>query len=233
VGRKQTISAQSLRFRKNSLIPTQTSHPKAYRVFRSLGPDLWSKLHSMNPILLFATIVFMVFSTLHSSTATAETDVADTIAKAANYIYSTDFTQGPVVDTFSEDELRVLGKNPDALNSLIKSALGLQHSVGGAMLMAHFRLQENFDYLRHRMLEPGRRYGWEGTYANDEERYYSDHQYVYHTRYLPAIEELIGSPLHESIELTDKEKKRIDDLVASPTNESHHWSIWISRKLGL
>ena len=118
------------------------------------------------------------FGALHNSVVLADDDVANTIAKAASYIF-----------------------------------------------------YENFYYLRRHMLEPGRTYGWEGLYSSDEERYYADGQYVYHSQYLAAIEELMGAPLHQVIQLTDREKKRIDDLVADPGHESHHWAIWISRKL--
>ncbi len=187
----------------------------------------------MDRLLTSAALVLWVFSFLYSGVAFAETDVATTVAKAANFIYSTDFIHDPVEETFSADELQVLRENPDALNSVIRTALGLQHSIGGAMLMAHFGLDENVDYLRYRLLEPGRTYGWEGTYASDEERFYSDGQYVYHSVYVVALEDVTGLPLHEAVELTEKEKQRIDTLAASPDHESHHWAIWISRKLGL
>lgn len=161
------------------------------------------------------------------------TSVANTFARAANYIFFTDFSIDSVLETFSDHELRILGEHADALNSMIRTALGWQDSVGGALLMAHFGLAENFDYLRWHLLEPGRTYGWEGIHRNDEERYYADGQYVYHSQYLAAIEELMGAPLHEVIELTEREKQRISDLVADPDHESHHWAIWISRKLQL
>jgi hypothetical protein len=175
----------------------------------------------------------MVLAAINGSVARADELVANAIAKAANYIYSTDFIQESVPDTFSDDEMQVLAANPDALNLMIRDALGHQHSVGGAKLMAHFGLRENFDYLRHQMLKPGRTYGWEGTYSNDEERYYSDGQYVYHSEYLAAIEEPAGTPLHEAIDLTGRERQRIADLAAKPNHESHHWAIWISGRLGL
>jgi hypothetical protein len=161
------------------------------------------------------------------------TNVANTFARAANYIFFTDFATGSVSENFSDHELRILGEHPEALNSMIRAALGWQDSVGGALLMAHFGLAENFDYLRSHMLAPGRTYGWEGLYTNDEERFYADGEYVYHSQYLAAIEELMGAPLHEVIELTESEKQGIDDLVADPSHESHHWAIWISRKLQL
>ena len=159
--------------------------------------------------------------------------VASAFARAANYIFFEFFDQDPVSERFSDDELRILGEHRDALNSMIRAALGWQDSVGGAMLMAHFGLTENFDFLRDHMLEPGRTYGWEGLYTSDEERYYADAQYVYHSQYLVAIEELMGAPLHEVIELTEREKRRIQDLVADPGHESHHWAIWMSVKLQL
>ena len=187
----------------------------------------------MDRLLTLSALVFLVFSSLYSGVALAESDVATAVAKAANFIYSTDFIHDPVEETFSEDELRVMGENPDALNSMIRNALGLQHSVGGAMLMVHFGLDQNVDYLRYHVLKPGRTYGWEGTYADDEERFYSDGQYVYHSVYVRALEDVTGLPLHEAVELTDKEKERIDKLAVSPGHESHHWAIWIGRKLGL
>ena len=159
------------------------------------------------------------------------TSVANTFARATNYIFYPNFEADSVLETFSDTELQILEENSDALNSIIRAALGWQDSVGGAKLMAHFGLKENLDYLRSHMLEPGRTYGWEGVYSSDEERYHSDGQYVYHSQYLAAIEELMDAPLHEVIELTEREKQRIDSLVADASHESHHWAIWISRKL--
>jgi hypothetical protein len=159
--------------------------------------------------------------------------VANTFARAVDYIFYPNFEADSVLDRFSDAELQILRANSDALNSMIRAALGWQDSIGGAKLMAHLGLRENFDYLRSHMLEPGRTYGWEGLYTSDEERYYADGQYVYHSQYLAAIEELMGAPLHEVIELTERERQRIDDLVADANHESHHWAIWISRKLEL
>jgi hypothetical protein len=180
-----------------------------------------------------AIVALAIASAVGGTVASADEFVANTIAKAATYIYSTDFIYYPVPDAFSVEELQVLAANPDALNSMIAGALGVQDSVGGARLMAYFGLKENFDYLRYHFLEPGRTYGWEGTYSNDEERFYSDNQYVYHSQYLAAIEELMGEPVSEIIDPTSEEKRRIADLAANPNHESYHWAIWISRKLGL
>lgn len=187
----------------------------------------------MDRLWTLAAVGLWLVSPLCSGSAVAETDVATAIAKAATFIYSTDFIHDRVEETFSEDELRVLGENPDALNSMIRHALGMQHSVGGAMMMAYFELDQNVDYLRYRVLEPGRTYGWEGTYTNDEERFYSDRQYVFHSVYVRALEDVTGLPLQEAVELTATEQERIDELVLSPGHESQHWAIWISRKLGL
>jgi hypothetical protein len=158
-------------------------------------------------------------------------EVARTIAKAANYIYFRSFEQDPVVDSFTKNELETLSKHLGPLNSLIRGAIGVQHSIGGAMLMAHFSLKDNFDYLRSTMLAPGRFYGWEGSYTNDEDTFYSDEQYVYHSKYLKAIEKLMNAPLHEVIILNNRERKHILDISANPNHESYHWSIWIGRKL--
>jgi hypothetical protein len=65
------------------------------------------------------------------------TNVANAFAIAANYIFFTDFATGTVSENFSDRELSMLGEHPDALNSMIRTALGRQNSVGGAMLMAH------------------------------------------------------------------------------------------------
>jgi hypothetical protein len=161
------------------------------------------------------------------------TTVANAFARAADYIFYPNFEAASVLESFSDAELEIFRENSDALNSMIRAALGWQESVGGAKLMAHLGLAENFDYLRWHMLEPGRTYGWEGIYTSDEERYYADGQYVYHSQYLAAIEELMGAPLHEVIALTERERQRIEDLIADPGHESHHWAIWMSRKLQL
>jgi hypothetical protein len=113
---------------------------------------------------------------------------------------------------------------------MIREALGVQHSVGGAMLMAHFDLKNNVDYLRSHILEPGRTYGWEGTYENDEERFYSDGQYVYHSIYVKAFEDLAKEPLHEAIKLDSRERENILRLASTQAHESYHWAIWLGRK---
>jgi len=76
------------------------------------------------------------------------TRVANTFARAVNYIFYPNFEADSVLETFSDAELQILEENPDALNSIIRAALGWQDSVGGAKLMAHFGLTQNFDYLR-------------------------------------------------------------------------------------
>ena len=189
------------------------------------------KLGKAKQLLAIGAFVVLVMSSLRSGDAFAETDVAITIAKAANFVYSSDFIHDPVERTFSAEELRILRASPAALSLMIKNALSLQHSVGGAMLTAYFGLNENLDFLRYRLLEPGRTYGWEGTYPNDEERYYSDRQYVYHSVYVRSLEELTDLPLQQVVVLTDDEKERIQRIAASPGHESQHWAIWISRKL--
>ena len=160
-------------------------------------------------------------------------DVAHAFSRAANFIYYTGFEHSSVTSAFSEKELRILDSNREALNLMIREALGVQDSVGGAMLTAHFGIDKNLDLLRYQILEPGRAYGWEGSYMAGEDWYMSDEQYVYHSRYIEALESITGKPVHEVIELTERERNRINELAADPSNEHWEWAMWISRKLGL
>ena len=76
-------------------------------------------------------IVLAAICMLHGSLSLADDNVANTIAKAATYIFFPDFAQASVSEAFSEDELAILGEYPEALNSMIRAALGWQDSVCG------------------------------------------------------------------------------------------------------
>ena len=173
------------------------------------------------------------FAIMGVGTALAEVsneDVANTVSKAANYIYFASFEQDSVTTAFGEDELKILSAHLEPLDVMIREALGVQHSVGGAMLMAHFGLKDNMDYLRSHILTPGRTYGWEGSYESDEKRFYSDHQYVYHSVYVKAFEALSGAPLHEAITLSSRETESLLRLATNQSSESYYWAIWLGRK---
>jgi hypothetical protein len=180
--------------------------------------------------------VIVLSSLLNLNAVATEPDsdeIASTFAKAANYAYLDDFVHSPVSTAFSSEELLILATNLKALKQIVRAALGHKNSVGGALLSAHFDIRENFDLLRWHMLEPGRTYGWEGTYESDKDRYYSDEQYVYHSVYLTAIEDLMEAPLRDVITLSAIEREKILTLAHSPGHESYHWANWIGRKLGL
>ena len=181
--------------------------------------------------MLLPLLLFLVPGT--SAVADEADDVANAFARAANYVYYSGFEHSSVANAFTENEQRLLGENREALNTIIRKALGIQDSVGGALLTAHFGFDENVDRLRYRILDPGRAYGWEGSNMADEEWYMSDHQYVYHSRYIESLEAITGRPVHEVIELTESERDRIIDLAANPPNQHWEWAMWISRKLGI
>ena len=189
----------------------------------------------MNRIFcVIAPRLVLPFLFLGSTNVVADSaETANTFAKAANYVYFSSFEQDPVTKVFSDEQLKILLDNLDDLNLMIREALGIGNSIGGALLSAHFDVKQNVDLLRYHILEPGRTYGWEGTYESDDERYFSDGQYVYHSQYISAIEDLMAAPLNEIITLTDREKDRIQRLANSPENESNYWAIWIGRKFGL
>ena len=177
----------------------------------------------------------LLFLPICCGTVTAsesDNDVAQAFARAANYIYYIGFEHDPVATAFSEGELKILDDNRDALNLMIREAMGGQHSVGGALLSAYFGIDENLDLLRYVVLDPGRVYGWEGSPVSDD-WFYEDHQYVYHSRYVEAIEQITGKPLHEFVELTEHERDRINAIASNPRHESREWALWISRKLGI
>ncbi len=186
--------------------------------------------------LVIATAA-MVALTMYADPAESspnQDEVANAIAKAAGYIYFSSFEQDPVTYAFDENELEILSNHLEPLDLLIRDALGVRDSVGGAMLMAHFGLAANMDFLRSHILKPGRYYGWEGSYDDDdEEKYFSDHQYVYHSKYVKAYEAVAGAPLYEVIKLSSSESEKIRQLAATPNKEHYHWANWIGRKMGI
>lgn len=166
--------------------------------------------------------------------------VAEVMAKAAIYIFNTDFAVDTVEREFTEAELAVMAAHLGPVVQMIERALGVQQSVGGAMLAGHFELEAMLRLLRGHFLTPSRAYGWEGPDYSDPESWLLDEQYVYDIHYLEAIERITGKPIHEAIELTDAERRRIDELASVEGQPGHiknpranPWAVWMQRKLKL
>ena len=163
----------------------------------------------------------------------SEPTLAETMAKAKKHIFDPDFLAPEPTAIFNLRELAILNENLEVVSEMIQQALEKQNSVVGADLVAYFKLQKNFLALRKRLLIPGYMYGWDGE--NSEENRLSDHQYVFHTRYVAAIEKLKGAKLHQVIVLTTKESealnKRYFDLKDSHNLQGFYWVKWIMLKL--
>jgi len=170
------------------------------------------------------------------STPAADDLVGATIAKASLYIHTGDFISSPVIDAFSEEELAILEEYRTELIAMIQQGLR-RDGVGGALLAAHFKLQENIPDLRWRLFEPGTPYGWEGPDYDSEEDYLTDGQFVYHSVYLHAIEEAAGEPIHRAIEPTERELRVLQTYLenppalGSPSNRQYYWAKWLARNL--
>ena len=164
---------------------------------------------------------------------------AAAFVKAAEYVYSRDFTgpdlDKPVEEHFSCEELRVLEQHRPALQSLIETALKLQDSVGGAKLAAHLTLTgTNMPRLiRQRILEPRHCYGWEGYNYDDLESYLADNQYPYSIEYLNAMRALAGKPVRQAISLQPDELRMLQEYAGNEDSEFHHWALWMLRKLSM
>lgn len=177
-------------------------------------------------------LVLIFIAALVAAPAQAdERSVAATFSKASIYLYSEDFIYEPVTEWFSEEELSILQEHNTELNSMVRNALNFGHSVGGAALTAHFKQEENFPLLRWRLLWPGTAYGWEGPDYDSEEDYLTDNQFVYHSVYLWAIEETMGQPVYEVVQLTQQEHEDLFRYLAGPEYVNYYWAKWLARKL--
>lgn len=174
-------------------------------------------------------LLMLCSSSLHGS----EQDTVSTFAKAAEAIFNGDFVWGNTEKTFSQDELDTLKQYPDDVERLICAALNGGNSVVGAELMAYFDLKGCFNMLRFRVLEPGRYYGWEGTPDSDD-AHLSDHQYVYHSRYLAALADLFdGEDLMTILALKSREIAFLEELANMDGNSHREWAQWMLYKLGI
>lgn len=155
-----------------------------------------------------------------------------TVAKAAQYIQSTDWIgySEELETAFTENELEFLELHKDAISPLIASQLSGDHSVYGAKLTGRFKLVELLRYLRFRLIDPKSPYGWEGTDSNDVNQMASGHQFQHHSAYVEAIKEMTGAPLAES--LTPEDIEKINQFKDDEDNLYYHWSIWLLRELG-
>ena len=179
--------------------------------------------------LVGALLVLLASSTAQSD----EQFVAATFAKAAGYIFNTDFAQGSVLGVFDEAELAVLSENDAALNSMIRDALSMSESVGGARLAAHFELEAQITLLRFRLFRPGTGHYWDGPDYSSEEAHLNDGQFVYHSEYLAAIEAASGQPIYEAAQPTESEVQELVRLMADPSSDNYYWAKWLARKLRL
>ena len=181
-------------------------------------------------LAVFAT--FYSFSILTEAQTEHEADeVARLVADAATCIFYPHFDAWTPDAMFDERELEILEDYADQINVMIREALGRGDSVCGAYFSQRFDMLQNLDLLRWHILEPGRFYGWEGSYRADGEHIYEDRQYVYGSKYISVAESLAGEPVKDFIDLTDAERARILSIANDTSHESYEWALWILRKL--
>lgn len=179
-----------------------------------------------------------VFATFYSIAVLTEAqneheadEIARLITDAATCIFYPHFDAWTPDVMFDERELEILEDYKDQVNVMIQEALGRGDSVCGAYFSQRFGLQQNLDLLRWHILEPGKFYGWEGSYRADGEHIYEDRQYVYGSKYISVAESLAGEAVKDFIDLTDAEEARILGIANDADHESHEWALWILRKL--
>jgi hypothetical protein len=190
----------------------------------------------MSPTRLAGLIAVFAMSCPFAVVTEAQTEheadeMAYLIAEAATCIFYPHFDAVTPDEMFDERELEILESYTDQINVMIRAALGIGDSICGAYFSQLFGLQQNLDLLRWHILEPGRFYGWEGSYRADGEHIYSDEQYVYTSKYIPVAESLAGESIEDIIRLTDQEKERILSIANDANHESYEWALWILRKL--
>lgn len=160
-----------------------------------------------------------------------EANVPDILTKAALYIFSADHVHDDPEYIFTAAELEVLRNQRENVVKMIIAALGHRHSVVGADLSAYFDWEECIPVIRHQFFRPGRFYGWEGTDLNDPNAHLSDHQYVYHKRYLAALHHFYGDRLGSELNFTDYEKELIKSQSQSSRSDYRNWGLWMQEKL--
>lgn len=177
------------------------------------------------------SVIFIAVIIVSAAPQASETETAAVFAKAAEAIFSTDFIWDPPEETFSDDELAVLKAHSVALERMICASLGAGNSVVGADLMAYFGLKECLAQLRFRLLAPGHYYGWEGAVIDGRE-HLSDRHYVYHSRYIVALETLFPDQRVLSVlALTQKEQDALRSLSQNLTSAHQRWATWMLHRL--
>lgn len=187
-----------------------------------------------NAIITCALLGMVGCCTVVSPPGTRETEaVAAVFTKTAAYVYSQDFVgfEEPLSNAFSQTDLRILGDHRFSVESMIETALGLQDSIWGAKLAAHFRINKVLPLLRSHFMTPRRCYGWEGPDYTKLESYLADDQYVYSVAYLDAIETITGESVDKAIHLTQAEVQQIAKYAVNQSSDFYHWSLWMQRKL--
>lgn len=189
---------------------------------------------SPGPLPRFSIVLAMFY--LFAKPASAQNDneadeIAHLVADAAVCIFYPHFDAVTPENMFDERELEILEHYAQQINVMIREALGTGDSVCGAYFSQRFGLKQNLDLLRYHILEPGRFYGWEGSYRADGEQIYADEQYVYHSKYIAVAESLAGEPIKDIIQLTDQEEAKILSIANDANHESHEWALWLLRKL--
>lgn len=168
-----------------------------------------------------------------ASTANQEHRVASVVSKCAMEIFegSYDDWQARVTDRFSAEELAILSTETQAVSVMIDFQLGRGHSIWGEKLAGHFRMTNMLPHLRSCLFIPQRCYGWEGPDYSKLESYLQDDQYLYGTVCVAAIEDIVGTPLHDAIHPTQEELDSLTRYATNPQSEFFHWALWMQRKL--
>ncbi|MCB1051700.1 MAG: hypothetical protein H6510_16490 [Acidobacteria bacterium] len=178
-------------------------------------------------MLLMFSLLFSWLGWSQVPTAQSQ-EVAQVLSQAALYIFDSDFVMESPENQFTPRQLEIMEQNKEALLPMIEAALGRQESVGGSELLAQFHWTELNHLVRARLLNPGRAYGWEGSTDLLDDR-----QFVFHNRYLIALQKLYGPHFHSKLALTEAEKDELFTLSHSKDSQHCEWAIWLMRKLEL
>ncbi len=170
---------------------------------------------------------------IYSAEPADDRRIATLVAQAACLIQDIDhvsFSQ-PLSSVFSEADLAVLEQNKDLITPIVTGALNQGHSIWGAKLAAGLGILEAKPFLRLRVLEPQRCYGWEGYDYTDESSYLRDNQYMYSACYIESITQLCATSSSSAVGLTSGEVEEVKRFGLHKESEHYWWSLWIQKKL--
>ncbi len=135
----------------------------------------------------------------------------------------------------------MLRRHADAIQPIIRKGLKqAEDATGLAMVAAYLDMRETVPLLQERLLAEEHFFGGEGLNYERNPAFLNDTQYPRQIKYIEAIEELTGRPIHQAIQLSGSEKKSLEAAAANalttqPTEKPPDFeafrALWLLNKL--